>query len=104
MSEQTPMTPLDGAADNRRSSRPDGSLPVVTPYATWSRVVLLWLNARRYRSIVHRHTDTFRACDVSARLYVEADTLVDLAKMLGSWPDCAEVFREANAPGERRPE
>ncbi len=48
--------------------------------------VARWLENGRYRTIVHRHDDTYIAADQSEQLFMRADTIPLLADALMNWP------------------
>ena len=51
--------------------------------------VAKWLENSTYRTIVHRHDDTYIAADQCEGLFIRADTIPLLADSLMNWPNGA---------------
>jgi hypothetical protein len=60
--------------------------------------VAQWLQAGKYRHLIHRHNGTFTAADESENLMMQADTLPLLSDALLNWPqDAKPLHREPAA-------
>lgn len=55
--------------------------------------VAQWLQAGKYRHLIHRHNGTFTAADESENLMMQADTLPLLSDALLNWPQDAKPLK-----------
>lgn len=56
--------------------------------------VALWLEAGKYRKLLHRHDDTFVAADEAENKWMHSDTLPLLADALMNWPQGATAIEK----------
>lgn len=59
--------------------------PDIANVNTLSLGLLHWLNQGKYRIVMHRHNDTFRAIDQAEFLFCDRDNLEDLCSALEDW-------------------
>lgn len=84
--QQDMRTASDSGSSLQRMVR-----PLLEPYGTHKEVAL-WLEASKYRKLLHRHDGTFVAADESENKMMRADTLPLLADALMNWPQDAEII------------
>jgi hypothetical protein len=75
-----------------RASEPDGG---IQDNFGCHKEVAKWLEASKYRTLIHRHDGCFVAVDDAEQKLTRADTLPLLADLLMNWPDSTDPLPTA---------